>query len=304
MCHQRGLTCDVQHRAFAPLPNLAFNVGVRPHHTPTLPTASTQDAFKMSYIIAFVKYSNLSKEYPVECFRTDIKADNRVIVELSDGRRVGATVVSVAYLNWTGKSKIICKAEEGAVSDGVFAITPETPSKVGLVSGDCLISTLRDRGWTPLRYKNTYRMVLAYNNETQTGRIWVRKNGVDLQLLPEIQPLPKPFSNLSNARTDGRVVLHYLSQTTFNLYEGIVRFAQAFERNQGAYDRFFTAVGQRDRRTEALKEASKQRRDLARSGDEDFDVAGYIASNGGGDRAYVGDGMWITSSGRFVDDGR
>lgn len=257
----------------------------------------------MSYIIASVKYSDLAKEYPVECFRTDIKPGDKVIVELSDGRLAKAIVAAVSYLNWTCKSKIICKAEEGTVSDGSFKLIPGTPSRIGLVSGDCLIALLRERGWTPLRYTNTYRMVLAYNNEIQTGRVWVRKNGVDLQLLPDIQPLPRPFSSLTSARSDGRVVLHYLSHTTFNLFEGVVRFTRAFERNEGAYDRFFTTVGRGDRRTEALKDASKQRRELARGSDDEFDVGDYIASNGGGDRAYLGDGMWVTSSGRVVDSG-
>lgn len=257
----------------------------------------------MSYIIAFVNYFDLAKEYPVECFRTDIKPCDKVTVELSDGRLAKATVARLSYLNWICKSKIICKVEEGTISDGRLHLVPGTPRRVGLVSGDCLIALLRDRGWTPLRYTNTYRMVLAYSNETQTGRIWIRKNGVDLQLLPDVQPIPRPFSSLSSARSDGRVVLHYLSHTTFNLFEGVARFAQAFERNEGTYDRFFVSVGRGDRRTEALKDASRQRRELARGTDDEFDVDDYIDSNGGGDRAYLGDGMWVTSSGRFVDSG-
>jgi hypothetical protein len=202
----------------------------------------------MSYIIAFVNFLNLPKDYPVECFRTDIKPSDNVIVELSDGRLTTANVAALKYLNWDCKAKIVCKAEEGALVDGRVHLVPGTPRKVGLVSGDCLIDLLRERGWTPLRYTNTYRMVLAYNNEVQTARIWVRRNGVDLQLASDLQPMPRPFSTLSSCLTEGRLVRHYLSQTTFNLLEGAIRFAQAFERNDGDYDRFFVSVGQRDRR--------------------------------------------------------
>lgn len=205
----------------------------------------------MSYIIAILKFSSLTSEYPVECFRTDIKPTDNVIVKLSDGRLKTATVTELKYLNWDCKSRIVCKTGEGAVSDGRVHLVPGTPRKIGLVSGDCLISLLRERGWTPFRYKNTYRMVLAYNNEVQTARIWVRKNGVDFQLLSDMQPIPQPLSSPSASLSDGRFVRHYLSHTTFNLFEGAIRFAQAFERNDGAYDRFFVSVGQGDRRMAA-----------------------------------------------------
>ena len=202
----------------------------------------------MSYIIAFVKFFNLNEEYPVECFRTDIKPADNVIVELSDRRLATATVVALKYLNWDCKSKIICKAGEGTASDGGVNLVQGTPRKIGLVSADCLIALLRERGWTPFRYTKTYRTVLAYNNEVQTGRIWLRKNGVDFQVLSDVQPMPRAFSKPSLSIMDGRFVRHYLSHTTFNLFEGAVRFAEAFERNEGAYDRFFVSVGQGDRR--------------------------------------------------------
>jgi len=41
------------------------------------------------------------------------------------------------------------------------------------------------------------------------------------------------------------------------LYEGAIRFAEAFERNEGNYDRFFVSVGERDRRTAEQKAAAK-----------------------------------------------
>ena len=58
----------------------------------------------MSYIIAFVTFSNSTEQYPVECFRTDIKPADNVIVKLSDGRLAAATVVALkATLNKPSK---------------------------------------------------------------------------------------------------------------------------------------------------------------------------------------------------------
>lgn len=216
----------------------------------------------MSYIIAFVTFSNSTEEYPVECFRTDIKPADNVIVKLRDGRLAAATVVALKYLNWECKSRIICKTDEGAVSgDG---------EKIGLVSGDCLIAVLRNRGWTPFHSTKTYQLVLAYNNEVQTGRIWLRKNGVDFQVLSDLQPMPRTFSKASISTLDGQFVRHYLSQTTFNLFEGAVRFAQSFERNEAKYDRFFVSVGKSDRRTADIRDL-KQRSSGAGRGLRDSD---------------------------------
>lgn len=167
---------------------------------------------------------------------------------MGDGRIAEAKVVALKYLNWDCKSKIICKVAEGTVSKGIVNIVEGTPRKIGLVSGDCLVTQLRAHGWTPFRYTKTYRMVLAYNNEVQTARIWLRKNGVDFQVLSDVHAMPRTFSKPSFSITDGRFVRHYLSHTTFNLFEGAFRFAEAFKRNEGAYDRFFISVGQSNRR--------------------------------------------------------
>ena len=236
----------------------------------------------MSYIIAHILFSEMSSEYPVECYRTDVKPGDAVLVLLHDGRIAEAMVSSVSYLHWECKSQILCKSSEGKIIDGRLQMSPETPQKVGLVSLECLISELRYRGWTPLWYRNTYRAILAKCNETQTARISVRKNGIDLQLLPDRQQIPRAFSKLpTGAFNEGRTVRHNLSHTTFNLFEGIVRFAEAFESNSGEYDRFFIPVGQVDRRSEMLKKMSEERQrtkyvDDYATGMEDWDSGMFI----------------------------
>ena len=74
----------------------------------------------------------------------------------------------------------------------------------------------------------------------------------------------------STSTLDGLFVRDYLSQTTFNLFEGAVRFAQSFERNEAKYDRFFVSVGKSDRRTADIRDP-KQRSSGAGRGLRDSD---------------------------------
>lgn len=211
----------------------------------------------MSYIVAFVRLPGTSKEYPVRCFRTDIKPEDAVIVELFGDRFEIGRVSTVKYLDWDCKARVVCKVGEGEITSRGVQFAPGTPRSVGLVSGEMLITRLRQRGWTPYHsLATTYRMVLAFNNEIQTARILVRRHGVDFQVLPDLQALPPALSKASVAIAEGRFVQHFLAHTTFNLYEGAIRFAEAFERNEGNYDRFFVSVGERDRRTEEQKAAA------------------------------------------------
>jgi hypothetical protein len=210
----------------------------------------------MSYIVAFVRLPGTSKEYPVRCFRTDIKPEDAVIVELFGDRFEIGRVSAVKYLDWDCKARLVCKVGEGEITSRGVQFAPGTPRSVGIVSGEMLIARLRERGWTPYHSLVTYRMVLAFNNEFQTARILVRRHGVDFQVLSDLQALPPALSKASIATTEGRFVRHYLAHTTFNLYEGAIRFAEAFERNEGNYDRFFVSVGESDRRTVEQKAAA------------------------------------------------
>lgn len=214
----------------------------------------------MSYIVAFVRLPGTSTEYPISCFRTDIKPEDAVIVELFGDRYEIGRVSAVKYLDWDCKARLVCKVDEGEITSRGVQFAPGTPRSVGIVSGEMLIARLRERGWTPYHSLVTYRMVLAFNNETQTARILVRKHGVDFQVLPDLQTLPPALSKASVARNGSRFVQHFLAHTTFNLYEGAIRFAEAFERNEGNYDRFFVSVGESDRRTVEQKAAARAKR--------------------------------------------
>lgn len=220
----------------------------------------------MSYIVAFVRLPGTSKEYPVRCFRTDIKPEDAVIVELFGDRYEIGRVSAVKYLDWDCKARLVCKVGEGEITSRGVQLAPGTPRSVGIVSGEMLIARLRERGWTPYHSLVTYRMVLAFNNEIQTARILVRRHGVDFQVLPDLQALPPDLSKESVAKTEGRFVQHFLAHTTFNLFEGAIRFAEALERNEGNYDRFFVSVGESDRRTVEQKAAAARAKRARREG--------------------------------------
>lgn len=66
----------------------------------------------MSYIIAFVSFEDSTKEFPVQCFRTDIKQGDKVIVRRADQKLRPALVKDLKYLNWDCSGRIECKSDE------------------------------------------------------------------------------------------------------------------------------------------------------------------------------------------------
>lgn len=89
----------------------------------------------------------------------------------------------------------------------------------------------------------------------------------------------------------------YISQTPFNLFEGITRFVEAFMVASGDYDRFFVPVGSPTRQTPELKS-----RNLSQRSTDSFDSDLYDALGGDGGQIYLGDGLSIGSDGSWHDD--
>jgi hypothetical protein len=170
------------------------------------------------------------------------------------------------------------------------------PIHVGLATSDALVASLKEDGWTQLRPSSkVHRVVLTCSNDTRTANIFIRRNGVDLQIPPERAAIAPPESSVfQGSISEGRVVRHFLAHTTFNLFEGIRRFATSFQNNEDKFDRFFQPVGSNDKRTSELK-------DLA--GNDLKDIHDAIAA-GAGDLAYLGDGIWLGPGGAIHDKGR
>jgi hypothetical protein len=142
---------------------------------------------------------------------------------------------------------------------------------------------------------------LGFANSSNVAYIFVRKNGIDIQMLPRPDnQIVKPYSMHEISFSEGKMVQHCLAHTTFNLFEGVLRFSKSFIENEADLERYFIPQGRSDKRTEELKREAREKR---ASRDEMLDI--YDACSGGdGGPAYLGDGMWISSDGRLHDWGR
>lgn len=257
----------------------------------------------MSYIIAFVAFAESNKEFPVQCFRTDLALNDEVVVRRVDGQLKIATICQLQYLNWDCEGRIECKKVESGIDNDENIILPKgSPLNIGTSTPDSFIKTLRDNGWIPVKSRQRmYRTVLANVNATNIAYIFVRKNGLDIQILPRSgSERIAPNSPYENSLTEGKVVRHSLAHTTFNLFEGVLRFSISFLNNESDLERYFSRQGSSDKRTDELREQSRSR---TATRNEISDL--YSAcSDGSGEPAYLGDGVWITSGGGLHDWGR
>src|SRR5690554_7154074 len=69
----------------------------------------------MSYVVAFVKFTPNSKEFPVNCLRADLVRGDDVIVRRADGSLRYAIVTQSQYLNWHCMACIECKKAEASI---------------------------------------------------------------------------------------------------------------------------------------------------------------------------------------------
>ncbi|TBV69768.1 hypothetical protein [Pseudoxanthomonas winnipegensis] len=247
----------------------------------------------MSYIIAFVELPGTDGDYPVECYRTDLRPNDEVIISLPKRGYRFAKVIKTSFLNWDCKGRVEClKSEAVRDADGSLIPPIDAPRILGLCSIDTTVTHLRMHGWTPVRTHSTqYRIGVTHSNDTQTAYILFRMNGVDINLFKgKEEPRPAPFSKVSSSPEGGRTVRHFLSQTTFNLFEGIARFSQSFLANTNDYDRFFQPVGSTDRAT------AEVRHRVQRAGGEAAEPSLRDALRGcedGEGRIYLSDGVYL-----------
>lgn len=254
----------------------------------------------MTYLVAFVDFPGGRVDYNMNCLRTDISPGDRVLVRLKNGKLRPGKVRRIEYLDWDCGGRIECKRSEAVQTPQGMAPPPGSPRVVGLVNIETMAYHLKELGWRPLKpASKTHRVIYTYFNGRDRANIWLRRRGVDLQILADYSgDLPRPYSpvDCSSSVNEGRTVRHALSQTTFNLYEGVARFAEAFMSATGDYDRFFQEVGSRKRTTsELLGRTGKS------SGQENFEAMLYSALGGDGGLAYVGDGLYLGSDGSWHD---
>lgn len=250
----------------------------------------------LSYIVAYVKFPGAKKDYPTECLRVDIQIGDTVLVRRRDEVLRPATVTRVEYLDWDCGAVTLCKISEAELTSEGLKPPSCAPKAVGLTTLEAMRDYLTQRGWVPLKPKNkTYKVILTHSNQEETANIYLRRRGVDFQILPEVHTSkPKPFSYTDFSISNGRVVRHSLAKTTANLYEGVARFAESFENCERNYERFFIPVGSRNRRTGDLPPSN-------RDADEGFDAMLYEALGGNGGSVYIGDGLYMRADGGWHD---
>ncbi|MFC1578980.1 hypothetical protein ACFL3Y_01165 [Pseudomonadota bacterium] len=146
-------------------------------------------------------------------------------------------------------------------SDGQIILPKGTPIANGFSSSDTFIKELKSHGWVPIKSRRTqYRAVFGYANQSRIAYIFIRKNGIDIQMLPRTEGEElKPYGLHQLSFSEGTVVQHFLAHTTFNLFEGLLRFSKSFIRNEKDLDRYFEPQGSRDKRNEALRKQGEAR---------------------------------------------
>lgn len=264
----------------------------------------------VSYIVAYVQFERdeNSLDYPVNCLRTDIKRGDTVVVRMESkcGKLQAARVTRVEYLNWNCVNTLQCLASEARRRPHGIEALPGSPTVRGWARPWDVCAELRRTGWVPRKPNSkAYKIAYSHVNATQTAHIFFRSNGIDIQLLGIKGDPPVPFSRVSLSSFDGPQVRHFMSQSGINLLELTLKFAEAFKKDQDDYREFFQPVGKSNKVTDDLRYRSAQdgKGFLREDQDRGFDAMlyGLLGGNGSG-HAYVGDGLSISSSGRWIND--
>ena len=126
---------------------------------------------------------------------------------------------------------------------------PEYPREVGILSNDSFLTAIKRLGWTQIKAnRRMNRLAFACINETRTAFIYVRKNGIDLRVFPrEASDVLEHLGSLKKLNEVELEVRHSFANTTFNLYEGILRFAFSFTKNVDDLSKYFVPQGAKNK---------------------------------------------------------
>ncbi len=216
----------------------------------------------MSYIISYVTYAESTKEFPVQCYRTNFKSGDEVIVRRADGKLRHACITRLRYLNWDCSGRIECRRTESLVDNENNILLPKGALVYGICTPDIFFKTLRKIGWIQVKSnQRMYKAVLANLNNAHIAYIFIRKNGLDIRMFCRSEnETIIPYSLYDRSSIDGKEVRHSLAHTTFNLYEGILRFSASFLNNERDLNRYFMPQGSSDKRTNEFKEQARNRK--------------------------------------------
>ena len=146
-----------------------------------------------------------------------------VVVRRKDGRLFVAPILQIKFLNWDCGGRVECRRDEATIDDkGNISLPKGSPLVYGLSTHNAFIKALISVGWVPIKPKQkTYRIIFANFNSDKVSYVFIRRNGIDIQILPHGScSIIKPYSFYESSITEGQFVRHSLSHTKFNLFEG------------------------------------------------------------------------------------
>jgi hypothetical protein len=252
---------------------------------------------RMGYIIANIAYGDGQKSYPANCFRDDIAVGDQVIVRgRADDLRV-AKVVALDFLNWDCSNTVLCRLSEALFNQGHITVPPSVSWVRGLTRPEDLYEQLVGRGWKRRKPRSkSYRMALSYEGSNATARLFFRMNGIDLQILRgETRSYDSQDLHCSFSPGVGHVLRNSYHKSGINILEHMNALTIAFQNDVEDLSPFWTKHGRADRTPDALRRGRSE---------ESFESMLYDALGGSGEDVYVGDGQWLSQSGRWSDDGR
>lgn len=243
----------------------------------------------MSYIVAFVSYTDGGEVYATNCWRTDIQPGDAVVVrqETQDGRLKRAVVVKVEYLNWKCRNYIECLASEAEFDQFGITLPSPTPTVRGVCRHLDVWEHLKATGWS--RHHTVSRLFkggYSKTNSSQVANLFFRTNGIDIQIIEGTQNHALHGDCLSfGFCPTASVTRHTLSHSGLNVFQHVIDFSDAFTAETGDYSKFMSpALGLSDRRTEKLRQMAQEGRDPGLAGL-------YEALRG--TCGYIGDGLSI-----------
>ena len=218
----------------------------------------------MTYKVAFVSDGPDTFRIAVSCYRADVKVGDIVYINERNKSYYSSffgIVREIHYLGPLGESRIvISEAEEWISFIGKVRRKEHAPRPSifnGILNHELFIKELSAKGWITLqrhRYRSStcsHSTVGVYSIQAKgrTAFIYLHNTDVFLQVIDRhidnivqsaCSRLTKPNSNLGNT------VHHALSMTSFNLYDGLLRFSKSFIDGEKDLSRYFISQGEKN----------------------------------------------------------
>lgn len=189
----------------------------------------------MSYIVAFVRFAPEETLYPVNCWRSDVKEGDAVVVRMKTRGDIlkRAEIAYLAYLNWNCANTIECLASEAEFT--LHGIFPPNPPRLhqGVNRPVDVWNVIREFGWRLHRTSSrTYKFACSARNTSSICYLFFRKNGVDIQIMNLATASGRDDDILSFSPTVGDVDRADCRGTDANFYVYLCDLAKAFSENR------------------------------------------------------------------------